>query len=99
MLEHHVCDVTGDACSDGVLVYVCRRNYAPERADQQGLTEPVDFGLSSVATNGRLEQWHYLLPDFQLTLQLGQFITQSITGIHSLVRRENASPFRSANAG
>lgn len=52
MLEHQLCDITGDACSDGVLVYVCRKNYAPESADQQGFIWPVVFGLSSVATNG-----------------------------------------------
>lgn len=36
MFEHQLRDITGDACSDGVLVYVCRKNYALEAADQQG---------------------------------------------------------------
>lgn len=36
MFKHQLRDITGDACSDGVLVYVCRKNYAPEAADQQG---------------------------------------------------------------
>lgn len=35
MLEHQLWDITGDTCSDGVLLYVCRKNYAPEGADQQ----------------------------------------------------------------
>lgn len=78
MLEHQLRDITGDACSDGVLVHVWRQNSTPESANQQDFIQSVDFGPHQFpqTENGVLKQWLCLLLHTELTEQLGLFITK-----------------------